>query len=155
MNDDGTPCDELVPPEGTCSVGSEIDTVQFRVTGDSCSDSQNSQDDDFICNDDNPMPGEGSTVLVSCSDGSNVIYGPTLIVIGDVITIEGPNGGPLPDTMTCSITNEEGNFLFQETTLNTSGDVTLVLKDSFGALQLESCEVDNVVQDCIEEITYR
>lgn len=136
---DGTPCVDIESPNGLCTIGDEIDVIRFRVNPETCEDSQNSQDDVSVCTDGNPMPPVGQTVRVTCVDGSTVIYGPANVIVGDIFTVNNPNGGPLPDSITCSITNESG-FEFQEVSINTSGDVQLELKDTFGALEVEGCD---------------
>jgi hypothetical protein len=155
VNEDGTPCTELQPPVGICSIGDTVDVVRFTINPESCDSSSNSQDNDFVCTDTRPMPPVGTNVQVTCVDGSNIIYGPNVVQVGEAITIGSPAVGSLPDTITCTITNENGNREYQQTTINTSGEVTLLLKDTFGAFELEACEAEGVVEDCIEEITYR
>jgi hypothetical protein len=151
---DGTPCVDIESPNGLCTIGDSIDVIRFRVNPESCDDSQNSQDDISVCTDSNPVPAVGTNVRVTCVDGSNVIYGPNVVAVGDIITVQDPNGGPLPDSITCTITNGNGNTEYQEVSINTSGDVQLELKDTFGALEVEGCDAEGVEQNCPTEVEY-
>ena len=155
MSDDGTPCEELAPPPGQCSVGDEIQVLKFRITDCTCDDSLSTQDENFVCDESEiDIPGDGSTVQVSCvnaADGS-VMFEETssvgaAIEVGDAATA-------LPEVIVCTVTDESGSEL-QVLTINTSGDVDLYLKDKFGVLQLESCAVENQPpQECIIPIVY-
>ena len=151
---DGTPCEDLVPPVGQCSIGNDLETLQFRITNDQCIESSNNQSDDFVCTEGTtPIPAEGSTVTVTCSSDGSVVSQETSTV-GGTITVQDSAGGLLPDMMTCVITDENDDEL-QSLTINTSGDVDLYLQDKFGALQLESCKVENEEEQvCIVPITY-
>jgi hypothetical protein len=152
---DGRPCTEIEPPQGTCSIGDEIDVIRFTVNPDNCDATQNSQGSEFVCTDTNPMPPVGQNVRITCVDGTSVIYGPNVVAVGDVITVGDPAVGNLPDSLTCTITSPNGNTVYQEVSFNTSGDVILVLKDQFGALQVEGCDIDDgTTRDCLAATTY-
>lgn len=82
-------------------------------------------------------------------EGGDDIYENGNVRVGSEFTVEGKNGGKLPDSFSCSIANEDG--VLQTVTINTSGDEDLYLKNQFGSLQVESC--DN--QDCTVDVTYK
>jgi hypothetical protein len=148
-DENGTPCDQLVRPQGTCSIGSSIQTLRFKLKFCTCDESLNSQPG-FLsaCQDEISLPQEDDTVRVTCSnDGSNDILYSGTAVQGDEIVISG--GTALPESITCSILSTDGD-LFQTVSIDTSGQVDLYLKDKFGSLELQACDA----QDCITDVTY-
>jgi hypothetical protein len=154
FSDDGTPCNEVVVPTGECAVGNEINVLKFRLTDCSCGDSLSGQDDNFACTEtDTPIPAEGSSVTVSCSDvDGNLVYEETS-TIGGSIAVQDNSGEALPDVLVCTVT-ADGSEL-QTLTINTSGDVELNLTDKYGVLEVEACAVEGVpVQECIVPVVY-
>ena len=146
---DDTPCDELESPPGQCSLGAELSTIRLQYTGESCAESSNRQGDDGACVDvDDGIPAD-EEVRITCSDGGTVLAEKDVIV-GGAITVSGENDGALPTVLECVVTNIDGSTTYQEVTVNTSGEVDLSLKDTFGSLQVESCDDS----DCITTVTY-
>jgi len=141
----GVACDQLEYPSGTCS--EVIDAVTFSYTPATCAESVNSQLGD-CCIDFQPFTAEG-VVTVSCVDGSGapVSVNPANVVPGETTTVTNPAGGALPASITCNIVDSVTGTI-QQTCVDTSGTVPLGLKDSFGALTVESC--DDL--SCSEEI---
>ena len=130
----------------------EINSLKFRITECTCEDSRASHDN-FSCTGDSPLP-QDSNLTVSCVDGSD---GSELdswsVRFGDVIEVKGPNDSALPDMTNCTVTDDAQAEL-QVITINTSGDVGLFLKDKFGILELEGCQVGDDTKDCIVPIVY-
>ena len=130
----------------------EINSLKFRITECTCEDSRASYDN-FSCTGDSPLP-QDSNLTVSCVDGSD---GSELdswsVRFGDVIEVKGPNDSALPDMTNCTVTDDAQAEL-QVITINTSGDVGLFLKDKFGILELEGCQVGDDTKDCIVPIVY-
>jgi hypothetical protein len=132
-------------PDGTCSTGSDIETVRFRLEFCKCEEGRNTQGGD--CVDEDTLPPSGETVRITCADGDDTLLFSSNVMEGDDVTITGD--GALPDAVTCSIFSTGGDLL-QSFTIDTSGDTDLFLKDKFGSFTLESCDA----QDCIMEVTY-
>jgi hypothetical protein len=133
-----------------------MDVLVFKVVGSACSESRNTQDDDFVCADNGQPsnPVEGTSVQVYCSNGSNaqVIVNETTTV-GEVIKMKNRSDG-LPATLSCAVKDENGGDL-QTIDLNTGGDTDLFLKDRFGMLQLESCTVETLPEQvCAIPVQY-
>jgi hypothetical protein len=68
---------------------------------------------------------------------------------GDEISVPGGTG-PLPQAITCVVSSTDGVTEYQKVTVNTSGNVDLFLKDTFGSLQLQSCDAN----DCLRPVEY-
>jgi hypothetical protein len=152
--DDGTACEDLSPPSGQCSID-EITTLRFRVGAGTCDESRTTQDDNFVCEESGgALPVEG-LVRVSCSDESDGSVIVTKdVLIGGFIDVENMIAGELlPEVLVCTVSVINGNE-FQSLTINTSGNVDLFLKDRYGALELEACEVNDQTQDCITQVIY-
>jgi hypothetical protein len=157
---DGTPCEDLSPPPGSCSVGScsvgnKIEVAKFKVTDCTCDRSFSTQFDNFVCEDTGTaIPPEGTPVLVSCARSDGTVFFEETSPIGSTIEVTDSANPGLPDVMTCTMIDEPGNEL-QTFTVNTSGDVDFFLKDKYGMLQVEACEVENMLpQVCIVPLTY-
>jgi hypothetical protein len=73
---------------------------------------------------------------------------PMVVSSGDTFTVQNP-AGPLPEILNCSISDGSGDKI-QRDVINTSGNVTLQLKDTYGAFQVESCDE----LSCIETLCY-
>jgi hypothetical protein len=65
-----------------------------------------------------------------------MVVSPQPVPPGGTFTVKSASG-PLPNTIDCTIS--ANGVKLQQNVLNTSGDVRLVLKDEFGAMQLEGC----------------
>ena len=142
-------------PSGICSVGDEISVLIFRLTDCTCKESLNGQDESFICSETNvPIPDEGSSVTVACSDvDGNIIYQETAS-IGGSISVQDSTSDTLPDVLVCVVTNANGSEL-QTLTINTSGEVELNLSDKYGLLEVEGCDVEGMpAQKCIVPVVY-
>ena len=149
---DGRPCESLEPPPNNqCAVGALTDTVQFSFQDCTCGPTANNQGSEASCDDAAPIPFT-EPVTVSCTDeasGSIMNVRPTTVNPGEVFTVTSPGGGILPDKIECTIENDNGRIL-QTNVIDTSNDVSLQLKDKFGALQLEACDDFT----CIETVCY-
>ena len=132
-----------------CSSVNDIETVQFSYLGGDCGQTMNTQNGD-TCEDFHDGPATSGDCRVRCDDGhDNVLYD-TIVSVGDEFEVAGNNGGALPETLSCSVTDTDGGRVFQTVTLNTGGDADLYLKDKYGSLQLEACDD----QDCTVPINY-
>ena len=155
VDSSGTPCNQIVPPSGHCSVGSPITSLQFKVIDSTCADSKNSQGQNFVCTDSSvPFPSSGpvNIVCLDASNGQTMLS--TTVNVGDLFNLQDTALGHLPAVTTCTISDQNNNQL-QVLTLDTSGDVDLFLKDTYGALELEGCDVSGQApQECIANLTY-
>ena len=75
------------------------------------------------------------------------------MTIGDVIEVKDPTGATLPLETRCVVTDADGNQV-QEITFSTGEGARLFLKDTYGILELESCQVGNNILDCVIPIEY-
>ena len=129
-------------------MGDDIKVLQFTYIGGKCDQTKNTQDDKDECKDKNGGPSRNGSARVKCEDGNNRVLYNRVVDVGDEFEVEGRNGGDLPETLECTI-SDDGEDL-QTLTINTGGNVDLFLKDQFGSLQLEACDD----QDCTVPITY-
>lgn len=156
VNSDGVSCKDLVPPTGQCSIGQSINALRFRIRDSNCGESISNQDDgSFSCGESEPPASIEGPVTVTCYDASNdeVALSQQTVSIGDFIDIQSPNGEVLPDTVQCIVMGAQGQEI-QNVIFDTSGNVDLFLKDKFGMLELEACQVGEAGQDCIVPVIY-
>ena len=150
--EDGSPCDTKQSPDGICAIGTELSVVTFSYKPDcDCSESKNMQEGIAVCEDIAPL-GDGPAA-VSCVDpssGTTLAVEPTVVDPDDTFTVKSASGGQLPQTVECTLTSAETGATVQVNLIDVSGDVTLNLKDKFGALRLETCDE----QMCIEEACF-
>ena len=148
LNENGTPCNETVSPEGVCSTGSAVSTLRFVLNFCTCEESSNTQAG-FLdtCEDMATFP-TGEAVRVTCAGSDTILIFSQNVEEGDSILLE-TEGGALPEETTCSVFSTIGDVL-QTFTINTSGDVNLLLNDKFGSFELEACGDLN----CVEEVTF-
>jgi hypothetical protein len=154
----GLPCESLTaPPLGICvpADGSDLSIVTFEFQSTPCAGGDNDQGTDAVCTDVGPgVPPSGADVSIVCEDNAEMsaivltVTPSSGITAGDTFTVEEMNGGPLPLSMVCTISDTGSGAVLQTNTFDLSGDVSLDLKDSFGSLILVSC---NDVT-CIEEL---
>jgi hypothetical protein len=154
----GLPCESLTaPPLGICvpADGSDLSIVTFEFQSTPCAGGDNDQGTDAVCSDVGPgVPPSGADVSIVCEDNAEMsaivltVTPSSGITAGDTFTVEEMNGGPLPLSMVCTISDTGSGAVLQTNTFDLSGDVSLDLKDSFGSLILVSC---NDVT-CIEEL---
>lgn len=149
---DGVSCDKIRMPPRRCAVGESIAFVSFSYTGEECSTSRNSQSGKSVCQDFAPMP--DSPVTVQCRPGNrtmgSLIVEPAEVPVGGTFTVSDSNGNDLPVAIDCGLFGPDDN-LVQELIIDTSGDVTLNLGNTFGALILLSCSED---KSCFKTLTY-
>jgi hypothetical protein len=151
----GIPCVDLVPPSGQCSVGTDVQIVNFAILQSTCEESRNSQDENFICEEATNLPEEGTVVVVSCQDSSGSEFFSETTSVGSSVTIEDAASGSLSDVLICTITEVDSADQLQKITINTSGDVDLFLNDKYGMLEVVSCEVEGQpFQTCTVPILY-
>ncbi|EEC42941.1 predicted protein [Phaeodactylum tricornutum CCAP 1055/1] len=156
----GLPCESLTaPPLGICvpADGSDLSIVTFEFQSTPCAGGDNDQGTDAVCSDVGPgVPPSGADVSIVCEDNAEMsaivltVTPSSGITAGDTFTVEEMNGGPLPLSMVCTISDTGSGAVLQTNTFDLSGDVSLDLKDSFGSLILVSC---NDVT-CIEELNF-
>jgi hypothetical protein len=70
--------------------------------------------------------------------GGLMVVEPSTIEPGQSFTVSSPDNGALPEKIECTLS--DGQTPVQINVIDTSGTVNLELGDSFGALQLESCD---------------
>jgi hypothetical protein len=105
-----------------------------------------------MCEDFTEFAASSETVVVGCTDtatGTTMDVQPVVIGEGNVFTVSNPEGGALPSSVTCSLSDENGEMI-QTNAFDVSGAVALNLKDRFGALVLDSCDDTS----CLETISY-
>lgn len=149
---DGLPCEELTdPPNLTCATGEAIEFVTFTYNDRSCDGSANKQGDEAFCEDNVPITFfDPVTILCRDGDENSLTVEPTSVAPLGTFTVSVPGGGALPQKIDCIILDVDGSAL-QQNIIDTSGTVQLDLKDSFGALTLESCAED---KSCLETLIY-
>jgi hypothetical protein len=123
-----------------------MDAITFVLEFCTCDEADNTQSGD--CTDYGPLPSEGP-VRVTCADMDDNLLFSENVEQGDEITME----GGMPDEMICSVFTPAGELL-QTVVINTSGTVNLFLTDKFGSLTMVACDANDMVQDCIQEITF-
>eukprot|EP00977_Amphora_coffeiformis_P030378 scaffold46582_cov214-Amphora_coffeaeformis.AAC.2 len=149
--EDGTliPCRDAPIVDGVCSTGTDIEVVSFTYLPAPCTESDNNQGPEASCTDFvSPIP--DGTVTVSCVDVSAMVgleTTPSIVSPGDEFVVSTTTTDvTLPDKISCTI--GEGTTVYQTNVIDVSGEVRLELKDTFGTLQLQSCDDD----DCVEEV---
>ena len=153
---DGTLCEDIPPPNGTCfSVANQaIEVLSFTyLPGNDCSMSRNQQYGIAQCQDLAANLPDVPVELI-CEDnlgnGMNVTE-QNITVDGETLfTVTPVGGGSFPEAINCTINNEINGQPLQWNFINTSG-AELNLKEAYGALQLESCD-DQV---CLQEVFFR
>ena len=157
--DDGTPCNELLPPNPQCADGSEINSLTFENSGRSCNPTANKQGSETLCEDNSPI-GFRDQVTVLCRDGEVIEYTlvvePPVVEIGVSFSVFSPSGGALPSKINCTVIDIHDAIL-QQVVIDTSGDVQLNLNDEFGAFTVVACDLPSSSrgeQKCFEMISY-
>ena len=155
----GLPCNELQPPNPVCSSGSDITAVSFGYSANACNPAGNSQGPETFCDDFVAIDASVS-VTILCRDANMITTGlvvePPNVPQGGVFTISAPSGGSLPAKVDCIILGPSETQL-QQVVVDTSGDVSLNLRDEFGAFTLLACGDDNAVggvQSCLASLSY-
>lgn len=152
----GTPCDQVQPPSATCgATGDPIRVVSFTYEPDcTCDKSRNRQGDLSQCRDLGDLV--DSNVILTCTDlfNSPLNVNPSNIRPGDEVVVTPVNGLALPAIMNCTISNLNDETL-QWNQIDVSGEIELDLKNKFGALQLESCDDQNCLEEVCVEYTVR
>eukprot|EP00977_Amphora_coffeiformis_P030143 scaffold44974_cov176-Amphora_coffeaeformis.AAC.1 len=151
LANDGTPCEDVPVVDGTCADGMEsISAVSFTYQPATCSESENTQGPEATCTDSTTSIPSGNVTIICSDESGNIALGtsPPSVASGDEFSVSPVGGGsnPLPDKIVCTI--RDGQTVVQTNVINTSGDVRLDLKDTFGALQLESCDQN----DCVKQV---
>ena len=139
----------------TCSGGECIERLTLSYIKCPCEDSDFSQPEESVtCIDfpDNSIS-EGTPALVTCVNAERIFCNCT-VREGETIVIQGPDGGCLPDEVTCTINDSMDGSTCQSVTFDTSGDVALNLKDKFGKLTVEGCDNGAEELDCRVEVDY-
>ena len=148
----GVACSDIETPSGSCTDLDDLTVLTFTYAGGTCDASINGQGGASTCEDFNGGPAGGDVRLV-CADGVATLFD-QVVSVGSAVTVNGANGGKLPETMICSIASPTGTSL-QTVTINTSGTVPLKLKDVFGGLELETCtDTTGSVVDCLMNVIY-
>jgi hypothetical protein len=149
---DGLSCDKIVPPVATCANGQPIESIALSYHDSKCEPIGNNQRSEAFCNDTQVIDFT-QAVDIMCRDGEKgdpLTVDPAKVPPGGVITVTNP-GGSLPKKVDCAIFDAAG-AIYQQTILDASGTVPLDLKNTFGALTLESCAAD---QNCLQRLSYQ
>jgi len=159
VTDSGSSCDELQPPNPVCSDGTEVNSVIFGYSGNSCNPAGNNQGTETFCEDFSPILFLDA-VTVLCRDAAAtetaLIVEPPEVEPGATFSVMSPSGAQLPDKIDCVFTDVD-DIILQQVVIDTSGDVPLNLRDEFGAFTLLSCELPSSPeggQNCLEVLTY-
>jgi hypothetical protein len=99
--------------------------------------------------------------MVLCKDavtGANLTVIPSSVEEGDIFTVlSNVANGTIPDSIDC-IYLDGGKTKIQQNIIETSGDVSLNLKEKFGAFTLMSCDSGSIggsgVKTCLETLSY-
>jgi hypothetical protein len=156
VTSEGLPCNALQPPSPVCS-GSDVVAVTFGYSGNACNPTGNSQGAEAFCEDIGAID-KSVSVTILCRDANVITTGlvvePPTIPLGGVFTISAPSGN-LPEKVDCIILDSAETQL-QQIVIDTSGDVSLNLRDEFGAFTLLACGDSGVggVQSCLETLSY-
>jgi hypothetical protein len=151
-------CDNLPPVDSVCGT-SQLSLVQFQLNaGRRCTENGNSQD--ALCLDCANVTSAGP-FMVLCKDtttGTNLTVVPNSVDQGEIFTVVSSTvNGTLPDSIDCIYIDEEKSKI-QQNIISMSGDVSLNLKDRFGAFTLLSCDLGSAggsdVKTCLETLTY-
>jgi hypothetical protein len=159
VTESGASCNEIQPPNPVCSDGTEINSVTFGYSGNSCNPAGNNQGTDTFCEDFSPILFL-DVVSVLCRDAAAtetaLVVEPPLVEPGATFTVTSPSGAALPDKIDCVFTDVD-NVILQQVVIDTSGDVELTLNDEFGAFTLLSCQLPSSPeggQTCLATLTY-
>ncbi|KAL7568000.1 hypothetical protein ACA910_004586 [Epithemia clementina (nom. ined.)] len=155
-NQDNIPCDQIASPNGTCfHVGhGAVEVLSFTyVPFGTCGTSRNQQYETSQCQDIAPLVDEPIDLI--CVDK----FSDLMPVTEKNITIDGKTlftvlpmgGGSFPPSINCTIISATSGEPLQWTLIDTSGISSLNLKETYGALQVESCD-DQV---CRQEVFFR
>jgi hypothetical protein len=155
----GASCNEIQPPNPVCSDGTEINSVTFGYSGNSCNPDRNNQGSNTFCEDFSPILFLDA-VSVLCRDAAatetGLVVEPPLVEPGATFTVTSPSGAQLPEKIDCVFTDVD-NVILQQVIIDTSGNVPLTLSDEFGAFTLLSCERPSSPQGgqtCLATLTY-
>ena len=99
------------------------------------------------------MPTSGPVNIVCIDASSGQMFARLTVNVGGVFDLQDTALGHLPDVTTCTISDQNNNQL-QTLTINTGGHVDVFLKDTYGMLELEGCNVNGMSQQCIMPLTY-
>jgi hypothetical protein len=156
---DGTKCNELAPPENTCTLnGNEaMSDLTFQYVDSTCKESAASNTQpEATCIDLVRLP--AGEVSISCSSAANgtLAVEPSTIGLGDEVVISSPDGSLLPAEVHCVISDATsgGATVYQEFSFFTQG-AELNLKDRFGGFELQGCTKESSGGfECIQVLTY-
>jgi hypothetical protein len=157
VTSDGLPCNELQTPNPMCAIGSAVTAVTFGYSGNACNRTGNTQGQEAFCQDIAAI-NLSQTATVLCRDAevlaTGLVVEPPMIPIGGVFTVSAPNGS-LPDKVDCILLDSAENQI-QQVGIDTSGDVSLKLRDEFGAFTLLGCGESGMpgAQSCLDTLTY-
>jgi hypothetical protein len=95
------------------------------------------------------------TIECSTDEGQRFLVSPSILLAGEAFSVEQEGGKEFSEKLECEIKSVDGTLL-QKNVVDTSGDVTLTLLDSFGAIRLEGCVITGGVKlTCLEELRYK
>jgi len=150
---DGRNCADIGPPyTASCIDGSgeRIRVLGFSYQNETqCNLASNSQGSKAICMDNATLVGGPVDVQCSayrpygdlclcCTRNYELTVSPGTIYPGDVFTLSDPSGLHLPTWIECIISFNGTKI--QTNVIDTSGTVSLNLREKFGSLQVESCD---------------
>lgn len=153
VTEDGTACTDLAPL-GSCSLD-DITELKFTYVATTCDQSLNTQDG-ALCTDLSPFPASGN-VSIACVDAndasSSLVVTPDNVVPGDSLVVTTSDNSLLPSEVKCTVL--DGATAVQEFSFFTGDGNALSLKDSFGSIELVSCQDETgALQSCEVQITY-
>ena len=147
-----TPCEDIQPPGARC-VDGDLEVLSFTYQPrNTCAASRNQQYDTAQCLDLGPLPdGPVDVICVDDNGEAMTITEQNITDDGEFLYIVRPTEvGSFPDAINCTIIDEETSQPVQWNLIDTS-DAELNLKETYGALQVESCN-DQV---CLQEVFFR
>jgi hypothetical protein len=146
-----TNCETLKPVTNKqCAPTMPGSSLKFRYVPRTCEQDSNQQGTNAKCETFSPYSAT-SRANVSCLIGPQVaVVQPNEVGADEYFTVSGPSGGQLSGSLACVFTNSAGQIM-QSVTMNTSGSVTIDLKDSFGSIEIDACGTKR----CVETLTYK
>ncbi len=129
-------------PGDCCANGNKPDDLTFQYTGEDCSASDNTQDNDE-CDDFGDLP---DTVYIvagkqsDCDNNADETYFEGFVSLGGEFVVQKPGGGDLASNTYVCVYTGPGGQLKQKVKIHTSCSQDLFIGNQFGSLLLVACD---------------
>ena len=141
----GVNCERIQAPNAKCSRGLPLETLAFSIdlTTD-CEGSRNRQFGQSMCTDYEKYRSGDVRIVCRSLDNNPLKVEPSVLQQGSHFTITA-SSNELPEKVECTIYDEFDQIL-QTNIIDTSGSVSLHLKEKYGFLEVEACDEQSCIQ---------